>query len=200
MSRILYVECRAGEPYADAQGVVIATVGPICEAPLPPKPWEWLPYVPASELESKDGLIECLKADRDSFVAERNQLRTRLTQERTDHLQAEDQALAKADELRADLHELQRAQARDCGSDGSQGRAAELAIICSNTPGWELTPYREAVRVIQDIESECDDWAKRGRETGKYVGRINREKKKPWPEQRRPRPGCGSWRKRSLRI
>ena len=52
MTRILYVECREGEPYADAQGVVIATVGPICEAPLPSKPWEWLPYVPASELDN----------------------------------------------------------------------------------------------------------------------------------------------------
>ena len=103
MSRILYVECRNGEPYADAQGVVIATTGP-STPPLPPQPWEWLPYVPASELESRDGLIECLKADRDSadglrqyFVAERNQalarvdtLRARLTQERSDHLLAED--------------------------------------------------------------------------------------------------------------
>ena len=45
MTRILYVECREGEPYADAQGVVMATT---CKPPLPPKPWEWLPYVPAA--------------------------------------------------------------------------------------------------------------------------------------------------------
>ena len=138
MTRILYVECREGEPYADAQGVVIATT---CKPPLPPKPWEWLPYVPASELESKDGLIECLRADRDSvdglrqyFVAERNQalarvdtLRARLTQERSDHLLAEDernQALARVRELEEAIQRVGSAQRKD----NARAEAAEAKV------------------------------------------------------------------------
>ena len=91
MTRILYVECRNGRPVLDDMGVGYCYE--VTDA-LDPE-FEYCPYVPASELESLDGLIECLKADRDSFVAERN----RFKDER-------DQALARVRELEWELEQV----------------------------------------------------------------------------------------------
>ena len=40
-------------------------------------------------------------------------------------------------------------------------RADELSIICSATPGLELTPLHDATKIIKELEGECDAHNKR---------------------------------------